>query len=633
VVDRVEGRARIKMSFKGRERPVLRSETGPVRATQSPLGEKKLSHGDSISSLKTDISVLIEKSFGSDKTDGRRSTTESGVEGEHEDPSVGGATSEALNEVFQPDEKSSEVTDLTDQIQNISFKSPNQNVDDFFNQSSPVTRSQTRRQSDGVFEFARPEDPVGSPDAATLRRQSSAFEFRTGEPQFPLYENLTRDVARASLRRRNSSVKDLVHRLETEAGRGYGAVAPALPPASARLAALTSTAVRGISAVPAPPGRPLPDIRESRTAARPRILEPLRISEEKEKQSAQELGSSWVDASEFFKNVTQAEVPQCGRSSIVKMRNQMRGRVQDKVSKFSQPGATPARPSTARRLSARLGTAGVRPPLSLPATPGPAGPRRQTLTGIRTTAAAGGKRQVQPGSYAAPTIASHAKQREKSPLPTVSVPSRNTKKSPRPRVAPERKNSNSRDLARHQQVERSVSGGARTRKPRVRRNRSDAERDRATRKAERRYLTIGYPGEQSRSPLRERQNTLATTVQRSNSDQTPSRAVTKQGDMMTRARLREQENQDLTTTVARTHSLKSDSLMSPQVKASMLTPRPVKRAASERCTPKAATYIQLAGSNTPVITMAGHRRRNLELLQSVVTTATTPRRSPRFMDC
>ena len=47
----------------------------------------------------------------------------------------------------------------------------------------------------------------------SIRRQSSAFEFRSVVE--PTYENLSRDVSsRASLRRRNSSVKDLILRLE-----------------------------------------------------------------------------------------------------------------------------------------------------------------------------------------------------------------------------------------------------------------------------------------------------------------------------------------------------------------------------------------------------------------------------------
>ena len=66
---------------------------------------------------------------------------------------------------------------------------------------------------------------------------------------------------------------------------------------------------------------------------------------------------------------------------------------------------------------------------------------------------------------------------------------------------------------------------------------------------------------------------------------------------MTRARLREVENMEninninININVVRKHSLKSDSLMSPQPEqAKFQSPRYVKRAASERATPKTAPY-------------------------------------------
>ena len=61
----------------------------------------------------------------------------------------------------------------------------------------------------------------------------------------------------------------------------------------------------------------------------------------------------WTDGADFFNNQflnpLPTHVPQCGRSSIVKIRKEHRGRVLDSVSKFSN--LTPARggrPSTAR---------------------------------------------------------------------------------------------------------------------------------------------------------------------------------------------------------------------------------------------------------------------------------------------
>merc|ERR1719228_3026047 len=95
--------------------------------------------------------------------------------------------------------------------------------EDTFNQSSPVTRSQLRRQSHS-FEFTRPAVTENDEEFDSLRRQSSAFEFRSislgseHRPNAPTYENFSRDYTnRGSLRRRNSSVRDLVQRLETEA--------------------------------------------------------------------------------------------------------------------------------------------------------------------------------------------------------------------------------------------------------------------------------------------------------------------------------------------------------------------------------------------------------------------------------
>ena len=61
------------------------------------------------------------------------------------------------------------------------------------------------------------------------------------------------------------------------------------------------------------------------------------------------------------------------------------------------------------------------------------------------------------------------------------------------------RNSNTRDIMKVP-VERLTSRG---KKPRVRRNKSEAEKKERRRKEERRYLTIGYPGE-VRSPLKER---------------------------------------------------------------------------------------------------------------------------------
>ena len=684
----VGSKPRIKMSFKGKERPVVKAVEithsqgqGPMKATNSPVKikspkQKKLTHGDSIASLRNNISDLIEKSFGSGDKPPSTSNHESVTEADEDVFDIcDGVT---RNDVFDCkinldkdvyDEKN--VLELTDQIQNISFKnkSPRSPVsksplpnDDYFSQSSPVTRAQLRRQSE-CFEFVRPEVVEQEVPFDSLRRQSSAFEFRSSFAE-PIYENLARDSTRVSLRRRNSSVKDLVLKLESEAKRRVGV--PDLvnnKPSGSRLGSLelststsSNTSPNVVARHNSEPARIDPEIRieTSRPQSKP-VPEPLRITEANDLSTL----DGWVDASEFFKNVAQAEAPQCGRNSIVKIRNQIRGRVQDSVSKFSQPGHTPARHPGTRRLSARMGTTVTTPgirPLPVPAyshatTPGPASTRKQTLTGIRTTTVPG----MRMSTYANPTISSTIKAKDKSPIyepvqprdnirttksrspnPSITSAPQKVKKSPKEpsyqNVKVERKNSNSRDIKKHT-VERSTSG-SKDRKNRVKRNRSNAEKERARRKEERRYLTIGYPGE-IRSPLKERQN-IPANVRRSNSDQTPSRTNYKSTDILTRSKLKNAENMCAGMShVVRKHSLKSDVLMSPQlVRIDYNTPKLVKRTASERSTPRTTPYkIVGRASLTPVISMSGHRSRNIELMRSLRVSSDSPRRSPRLANC
>jgi len=659
---------RIKMSFKGKERPSIikvvdiNPHQGPVKARNSPVKTNKsprktMSQSDSIASLRNNISDLIEQSFGS----GDKPPSQSNEFVADGDNDVFDACDGVKDDVFDCkinldknvyDEKN-EMLELTDQVQNISFnnKSPNTSMnksplqsDNFFSQSSPVTRAQLRRLSEG-FEFTRPEEVDPEP-LDTLRRQSSAFEFRSTFVE-PIYENLTRDTTRGSLRRRNSSVKDLVLKLESEAKRRVGV--PDLvnnKPSGGRLGSLETSSSsispnnvtsRHNSGSSRPGPETISDSSRSQTLAIPEVNDESSLD-------------GWVDASDFFKNVVQADAPQCGRSSIVKIRNQIRGRVQDSVTKFSQPGNTPLRHPGSRRLSARMGTTvttpGIRALQVTTTTPTTGSARKQTLTGIRTTTAPG-KRM---STYANPTISSTIKAKDKSPVYEPVQPANTTtplhvtsapqklKKSPREptyqNVKVERKNSNPRDIKKHT-VERS-SSGSKDRKARVKRNRSNAEKERARRKEERRYLTIGYVGE-VRSPLKERQN-IPANVRRSNSDQTPSRTNTnyKSSEILTRSKLRNAENLCMMSNVVRKHSLKSDVLMSPQlVKMEQNTPvKLVKRTASERSTPKSTPYKMAGhGTLTPVITLSGHRTRNLELLKSLRGPTDSPRRSPRLANC
>ena len=471
-----EGKGRIKMSFKGRERPSVIRKDGPVRATQSPLG-RGLNHDQcSVVSLKNDISDLIEKSFGS----GQEQTLGDNIEAEDnmEDTAVIFAIEDTSNVDMVDSSLTNTLTnsEMVEMFGNISVKSggsvvegrnsPKGGEDDLFKQSSPVTRSQLRRQSLS-FQFTRPADVDQGAKEGNLRRQSSAFEFRSSEPL--KYGSLNRDIAsRASLRRRNSSVKDLIQRLE---GSTMGndntlgsTLASAIPP--------PRIASDNVFTRPAPHGRndvvyeniaigskktldgkerkkvvdenvtarayPVPDLRVERP--RP-VLNPEPLLLPENETAATE---SWIDGATFFHNLKELNAPQCGRSSIVKIRKENRGRVQDAAQKFSTSTTPAARPSqdvpgrTSRRQSARLGVAGtparlgvggcgppaahrlgvpspMRTPIGLPSG------RRSTLTGIRTAAR----------GYAAPTIASSARVSEKSPRAEIlSVVQEKGKKSP-----------------------------------------------------------------------------------------------------------------------------------------------------------------------------------------------------------
>jgi len=479
-----EGKGRIKMSFKGRERPSVIKKDGPVRATQSPLG-RGLNHGEcSVVSLKNDISDLIEKSFGSGQEQGLGDMEADNMEDTAVIFAIEDTNVEMVDMVDSSLTNTLTNSEMVEMFGNISVKSGGSVVEvktspkgeelgksELFKQTSPVTRSQLRRQSLS-FQFTRPADvdQEGAKEG-NLRRQSSAFEFRSSEPL--KYGSLNRDIAaRASLRRRNSSVKDLIQRLEgstmgnSNTG-GSSTLASANPP---------RVASDNVFARPEPHGRnevvyeniptgskktvadgkerknvvevnvttarayPAPDLR----LERPRPVlnpEPLLLPETETE------AESWIDGATFFHNLKELNAPQCGRSSIVKIRKENRGRVQDAAQKFStssSTSSTPARPShdvpgrTSRRQSARLGVAGtparlglggcgppaahrlgvpspMRTPLGLPSG------RRSTLTGIRTAAR----------GYAAPTIASNARVSEKSPRAEIlSVGQEKIKKSP-----------------------------------------------------------------------------------------------------------------------------------------------------------------------------------------------------------
>jgi len=631
-----------------------------VKAVHSPKraedGSKtKLSQGDSLVSLKNDLNNLIE-SFGSNENEDNLPNSSRDYIPTSVADNVFEDELPSLDEVDSYGRENA-VLRLSSHMENISFKSnspPNHELvspfekasDDTFIQSSPVTRSQLRRQSHS-FEFPRPtsKEPSGCTNMIDLRRQSSAFEFRSNSlpsassPSVPLYENFSRDASmRDSLRRKNSSVRDLIKRLEGD---------PVSKPLEAAVSAEYLTRTTGKSSVTS---------RKKSSngcdiATRPKKLE-SKITEE---EVPMEAGDTWVDASAFFKNVAEVEgPPQCGRSSIVKMRQEMKGRVQDAASKFGGAGQTPMKlGASARRQSARLGTismtpAGTKLPNQSYNSKTPSYNRRSTLTGIRTSVKvnpATGNPPFLPSSvfkdkspsYLNPTIASRSKERSKSPIffeinekekksPIINDSCIQTKfkerskspitikpninKSPNEMVktiSKERTNSsrggrvdrkgsyNSRDIKPKNKVERSTSGNGKSKKASVKRNKSATDRRLKGKRnnSERRYLTIGYVGEVTRSPLKERQN-LPTNIRRAHSDQTPNRyKVNFEDKVVTRAMYRaEEELQSMVTMadLARKHSLRSE-MMSPRTGKfaphGLETPHgKVKRAASDRASPR-----------------------------------------------
>jgi len=293
------------------------------------------------------------------------------------------------------------------------------------------------------------------------------------------------------------------------------------------------------------------------------------------------------------------------------------------------------------------------------------------MTGIRTTTSS-----RRTSNYARDTVASTARKAETSPYVNVTVSSRKAtplrileptyanvgrgqkierkvsqKAEENPGQKVERRPSNNRAKVEHRpsinrdlgpkssdmksdKVRRSISNGKdKERKQGVRRNGSNPTKiRRERRRAERRHLTIAYPGE-VRSPLKERQN-FPANVKRSNSDQAPS----KKEPSATRSQMNSENNDYVNVVVDRKHSLRSDVLMSPQVKIpgkykDVGTPtEKVRRAMSERSTPRSTPYIKVS-MHSPRLTPMRPKHLGGEMnrpLQSCRTSESSPRRSPRL---
>ena len=401
-----------------------------------------------------------------------------------------------------------------------------------------------RRQS-SAFEFSRTA-PVKEKHPMSLRRQSSAFEIAARNRQLhPVQAEFNADrnaEQRSSLRRKNSSVKDLVRKLENSSLKSE---------------------------------EPKVDLVVEAQAfdVEPEVVDLPVVNNDGEANNDDEFG--WTDATEFFKNpnqvlphhrrLMQEEIAGTKRSSIIRIRQENKGRVLKSVQNFSRPempppsirttlrtastSSTPLRngsragPSTtsslvtpvrgvrsssstasstatpvrtpSRRLSARMGVvAATSSPTGKNSTPPQT--RRQTLTGIRTSAHAAANNKSTLG-HNNPKLPHHSHHHHNNANKRVTV-----KKTPEVVVL-----DNS-----------APSSSSRRKRNNYRQNNLD----------NRRHKTIGYPGE-VRSPLRERGN-ISATVQRSHSAQTPLQNKPK----APKSKVKLQQHHSM---VRRSHSLRS----------------------------------------------------------------------------
>ncbi len=416
----------------------------PLKAPPRPS-----SHEKSLVNLRQDISSFIEKSFG-------------------------------YNE-FDNDVSGIRALDTTD------------NVD-------PASLYGNMRRQSSAFEFSRTAGSylsAASAAVAPLRRQSSAFEVAarnrlTHKPSMAAYECLNRVGTRSSLRRKNSSVRDLVERLEKK-----------------------STFERNTSTSSV--------ISSSSSFTKDQESEDDKKTDDFTKLDDDE----WVNGVDFFKNkdrrLASIEMEEsgsgCKRSSILRIRKENKGKVSQSVENFTRPVMAPP-PTPARRtnqqhdvpsnshtksLSLRRQTAHHEGAVKHHAMPTPTNSRRNSARmGVATTPSALTPLQPRnPKRTGIRTSVNH-----KYAALTSSTPERNLTD----RKAPDVKKTNV-EVEKHRTVRTSDVPKKQSHQ------KATATRSNKKNSGERRHLTIGYPGE-VRSPLKDRQNMVAT-VQRSKSAQAP----------------------------------------------------------------------------------------------------------------
>ena len=444
---------RIKMSFK--EGQIQNPRVIPK--TKDNISLQKRAPGDSVTNLKQDISSIIEKSFGSGNdqstsqiSSGKANSSDNDFS--HDDThSIVGHGMDSLSINNPTCESYSEINDITSKFSSVNMhlgagKKPSSLKMEWLGIKGPFSKienAQTLRRQSSAFECRLPSAIAAQEKAKraeqnkdTLRRQSSAFEIGKKNnrrkligsiPSWkdtieePIYENFERpnqSVTRASLRLKNSSVKDLVQKLE-KVDRPLTMDAP-IPLVGTNTSSQNKRMSLSTSSLPNPM-RSAQNDPISQNFLKPRstndtdgpLLDDFKgsVSSIDCKDSTGESYDSnealdefdfeqgggteqWMDAKEFFEKTPGppknlmihprleesiiSSASGCKRSSIIRIRTEKKGLVSKSVENFTKPAMlppsiiprTPGKPPaiirmstantpiTSRRLSARMGITG-----------------------------------------------------------------------------------------------------------------------------------------------------------------------------------------------------------------------------------------------------------------------------------
>ena len=638
---------RIKMSFK--EGQIQNPKVIPRERNSCTTHENEQSTNDSVTNLRHDISSIIEQSFGSRNgqstpssvTSGNTLISESSLDDDSHTMVGKGIKTLSLSTVT--DKNNDKLNDMTTHFQEVDLlrgSKDNHNSRKMewlgmTSSSDSENQNQALRRQSSAFEICRLPSAVAAMEKAkrnnfnptSIRRQSSAFEIRNkttvgrmGEPMTlyswneqirePIYENFDRTntrVTRASLRIKNSSVKDLVKRLEKVDNNSQFE-----PPTSILDPVINSKEKRmSLSTSALPHSKPVlssdsnkmkdsdsknfnPSVISKKFSFKENNLENIETSEHADSLEALDQFEfsdnggmeQWMDAKEFFdktpgptKNFMLLSQPDesimnsgCKRSSIIRIRTEKKGLVSKSVETFTKPcprtsmmppsciPKTPSKPissvrhSTAitpqpssRRQSARMGIAGrssVMPVVSsgaskmLPSSP-------QTSMGIAGAAARRQSIGIRANNQPYNKLESPRQRNKTNAIANkgevvmnktdLHIPQININEPSYENVTFQHQDKNSKSNYQNSSISRVAESDIKA-KPstgklkntsdlckngRVSENEPKMSR-KSKRIEERRYLTIGYTGEKVRSPLKEKQNLIAT-VQRSKSAQTPSK--------------------------------------------------------------------------------------------------------------